>query len=69
MKVQGASKPFEGTVHRQLEGNSGALRNAEAGGVRLGEAMWVNDITKGENNIWKSIFKTYITPSSSEISK
>ena len=39
MKVQGASKPFEGTVHRQLEGNSGALRNAEAGGVRLGEAM------------------------------
>lgn len=39
MRVQGASKPFEGTVHSQLEGNSGALRNAEAGDIGLGEAV------------------------------
>lgn len=62
MRVRGASGPLRVTVHRQLKGNAGALRNAGAVDVGLGEAMRVNESPK-ERIISENQFLKYVSHS------
>lgn len=58
--LKGLAGHSRGTAHRPLEGSSAASGDTEARAVGLGEVMKVNYVTKGENNIWKSILKKFL---------